>query len=293
MIELAADGLPKILPAYDDGVFKSLLLRPESKISLADIISSFIDITITSVTVRENELPIKDINAKHEIFDINCIATDDKSQFGVEMQAAPMKLDSAKNEHANIRHRSVYCLTDLHANQSGRGVNYAGFAKSYQITICNYNPFKEPHELLEKFMLRNEKGILLADAITSIIVDLSLTKKIVKKPVAEMTAAEMWAVFIANANEPEYYDLINEIIKKREGISMAQEMLATISQDEHERARFRSRRIWELDRAHEIYSAKEEGRNDVVLAMLNDGVDISFIAKYAKLPENEIEKLRQ
>ena len=53
---------------------------------------------------------------------------------------------------------------------------------------------------------------------------------------------------ILKANDPEYYNLIKEIAKKREGIKVAQEVLTTISQDEHERARYRSRRIWEQDR---------------------------------------------
>ena len=251
MIELAADGYPKILPAYEDGVFKSIFTRPENKLSLADIISSFTGIPVEDVTVRGSELPIKDIGVKREIFDINCTATDGKSQFAIEMQADPMERDNAKNEHANVRCRSVYCLADLHSNQAGRGLDYSGFAKSYQITISNYSPFKERHGLLEEFLLRNERGLVLADAIRAIFVDLSLVNEIVKKPVRDMTAAEMWAIFIAKASEPEYYGLLNEIIENKEAILMVQESLNSISMDENERARYRSRRIWELDREHE------------------------------------------
>ncbi len=296
MIELAADGLPKILPAYDDGVFKSMLTRPESKESLADIISSFLGVTITDIEIRGNELPIHDIDVKREIFDISCRATDGKSQFAVEMQAAPMEGDSFRNEHSQIRHRSVYCLTDLHANQPGRGLNYRGFAKSYQITICNYCPFKEEHKLLEKFQMRNQRGIVLADAITSIFVDLSLTEQIVKKSISEMTASEMWAVFLAKANEPEYDTLISKIIKIREGISMAQTALSTISQDEHERARFRSHKIWQLDREHEQAIWIESGRNESKFAVARNLIqmDIPFdkIIAATGLTRVEIESLK-
>ena len=284
MIEIASDGYPRILPAYDDGVFKSLHTRPGSEIALTDSISGFIDRTITGVMVRGSELPIKDINVKREIFDINCIATDNELQFGIEMQAAPMENDSAKNGHAQIRHRSIYYLTDLHASQPGRGLDYQDFTKSYQITVCNYRVMSEPHKLVEKFMMRNEQGILLADAITSILVDLTLTKEIVKKPIAEMTAGEMWAVFYAKANDPEYYNLIKDIAKKREGIKVAQEVLYTISQDEHERARYRSRRIWEQDRECERV-LRERWEQDMALREQ----DIAFKEQYIEIKEQDIE----
>jgi hypothetical protein len=48
--------------------------------------------------------------------------------------------------------------------------------------------------------------------------------------------------------------VINEILKRKEGICVAYEMLTSISADENERARFRSRRMWQMDREHEIAS---------------------------------------
>jgi hypothetical protein len=80
--------------------------------------------------------------------------------------------------------------------------------------------------------------------------------------VAEMSAIENWAVFLAKANVPEYRDVIQEIINRKEGISVAYEMLTAISKDENERARFHSCRMWQFDRQHElasvIYDTKEE-----------------------------------
>ena len=266
MNETAADGYPRILPAYEDGIFQSVFSRTESRLPLADMISSYIGVGLTGVTVLGNELPIKDTMAKRGVFDIRCTATDGASQFAIEMQADPMRYDSSRNEHANIRHRSVFCLANLHANQAGRGLDYSAFTKSYQITICNYSPFKEAHGLLEEFLLRNRHGLVLADAVRSVIVDLSQTKGTVEKSASDMTAAEKWSVFIAKANEPKYSDLIRKITQSKEEIAMAMEALTSISMDANERARFVSRRIWEQDMEHErVYWQKEsrrEGREE-------------------------------
>ena len=320
MAEMAEDGYPRILPAYDDGIFKSIFTRNESKYYLADIISSFIGTTVTGVTINSNEVPIKHKDAKRSVFDVSCTAADGKSQFVVEMQADPMKYDSAGNEHLNIRHRSIYYLTSLHANLSGRGAMYSNFAKSYQITVCNYSPFRESHRLLEEFLMRNSRGVILADAIRAIFVDLSLIGEIIKKNPLDMTAAEKWSVFIAKANDPEYQKLIGDIIKSKEEIAMAQEVLASISTDADERARYISQRMLEQDMEHErVYwreisreegieeglregreagikegreSGIKEGRIEVARKMLDKGMDTGSISQLVELPEEEIEKLR-
>jgi predicted transposase/invertase (TIGR01784 family) len=246
------DGLPEILPPSEDGVFQSTFIHEDAKPALLELLSDILDRPLTNVTVCNNELPISDKNAKREVFDINCIAEDDHSQMDVEMQATQMEGDTRENEHKHIRNRSVFNLSDLHASQPGRGVRYADFHSSYQITICNYNVFNWDNELVENFTYRNECGRQLSDITTAIFFDLTKTEEIVRKPVAEMTAVEQWAVFLAKANDPGCRDAINEILKRKEGISVAYEMLTSISTDANERARFRSRRMWQMDRDHEL-----------------------------------------
>ena len=307
MFELAADGCPKILPAYEDGIFKSVFTRKGCVRPLADIISSYIGISLTGVMIQSNELPIWHKYAKRGVFDINCTASDGKSQFAVEMQADPMKYDSVANEHANIRHRSIYCLANLHASQTGRGLDYIDFVRSYQITLCNYSPFTEDHSLIEEFMLRNNRGTVLANAIRAVFVDLSFAGKIAKKNIRDMTAAEKWSVFIAKADNPRYHDIIRDITKSKEEIEMAYDALTSISTDADERARFLSRRMLEQDIEHErVYwrrISREEGLAEgraegskeksieIALAMLGDGVPVSTISRYVELSEEEIVKI--
>ncbi|MDR1204906.1 MAG: Rpn family recombination-promoting nuclease/putative transposase [Peptococcaceae bacterium] len=263
VIELDSDGLPKILPAYDDAIFKAMLTHADALPARVDILTAFLNRNVKSATVKNVELPSKDTQVKQEKFDVNC-AIDDGSQIAVEMQANSMAGDNAANRHVNIRNRSVYGLCDLHSSQPGRGIAYASFVRSYQITICGYSIFEGTHDLVETFTLRNRRGKELTDAITAMFMDLSMSPSIIKKSVADMIAAEMWAVFLAGANKPAYQKIIQDITSKREGIAVANEILEAISQNAEERARYHSRKMWAQDREHDLAIARNEGHKEGV-----------------------------
>jgi len=257
---LLPDGLPKILPPSENGVFQTILTLPEAYIALVTLVAAILDRQVKSVALRNNDAPSRDVFAKHEEYDVNCVVDgDDGDQCDVEMQASPMTGDNLANDHRNIKWRSVYNLCDLHANQLGRGRRYGQFARSYQVMLCNYRTSADEHELVERFTFRNSKGKELCDAVTAIFVDLTQAKEIAKKPVDEMSDIEAWVVFFALAHKPEYSEIIAEITKQREGIAVANETLQNISQSPQERAHFRSRRIWLQDREHEQAVWKEEG----------------------------------
>ena len=96
---------------------------------------------------------------------MNCIVDgEDGDQCDVEMQASPMEGDGSLNGHRNIMWRSVFYLSDLHSNQAGHGRRYGYFVRSYQVMLCNYWVFAREHELVERFTLRNPKGVELCDA---------------------------------------------------------------------------------------------------------------------------------
>jgi hypothetical protein len=63
MNDIAADGLPRILPAYDDGIFKSTFTRNGYEPALADMISGYAELDLTTVIIRNNEIPKRDIDA--------------------------------------------------------------------------------------------------------------------------------------------------------------------------------------------------------------------------------------
>jgi predicted transposase/invertase (TIGR01784 family) len=238
--------VPELLPPYEDGVFKTLLIRDDAKPILRDIVESYLRISVTNVVVRNVELPISDINEKRERFDVNC-TVDDGSQIDIEMQADQMSGDSLSTHHKIVKSRAIYHLCDLHSSQFGRNVRYDNLMRSFQITFCGYSVFPKRKDFVSRFSFRDECGNELSDSVGIIFVELTKLDEVIKKPVKKMTGEEAWAAFFAYASDPKYKDLIGKLVVERKEIDMAREILQNISQDEIERARFRSRRMFEMD----------------------------------------------
>ena len=111
-----------------------------------------------------------------------------------------------------------------------------------------------------------------------------------------MTGEEAWASFFAYASNPDYKDLISKLAMEREEIKMAEEMLQSISKDEIERARFRSRRMFQMDQEHDRVIAQREGRAEgraEVAGKLKSAKALSNeeIAQFTGLPLSEVENL--
>jgi hypothetical protein len=92
-----------------------------------------------------------------------------------------------------------------------------------------------------------------------IIIELDKLNYALKKPVEKLTSFEKWSLFFKFAQDPVQRDFINDIIKEKEEIGMAAKLLQEISKDEHERARLRSRRMYETDRISDLLTAEAIG----------------------------------
>ena len=254
-----------ILPPYDDRIFKLILTSPDSKPILSDLISALIGRKVVDAVVRNNELPPQDTQEKAERFDVNCV-TEDSTQLDIEMHASPMEEDPAEdgedNKHENLKGKYTYYVCDLHSSQSAKGVKrYDRLAQSYQITFCKYTIFPEKADFVHSFSLRHDRdNDLLCDAVHIIFVELSKLKEVMKKPVSDMTDLEKWAIFFRYAGSSRHRETVNEVIASKEELQMAGELLMSISQDERERAVFRSRRMYETDYLSNMATAEDRGR---------------------------------
>ena len=181
--------IPELLPPHEDGVFKSLLTREEASPVLRDIVESFLRFPVKSVTVRNVELPITDINEKRERFDVNC-KVDDGSQLCVEMQADQMPGDSICSGHRKVKSRAMYYLCGLHAKQPGRGISYENLMRSYQMTFCGYTVFPDRDNFVSRFSFRDENSVELSDSLGIIFIELTKLGEVIKKPVNTMTGEE-------------------------------------------------------------------------------------------------------
>jgi len=253
--------IPDLLPPSEDGVFKTLLTHPDAKPILRDVVESFLKFPVINVEVRSVEPPISDINEKRERFDVNC-TIDDGSQLDVEMQSEAMSGDSNLTNHKVIKNRSIYYLCDLHSGQTGRGLRFDRLLRSMQMTFCGYTIFPGRTEFVSRYSFRDEKGVELSDSVGIIFIELTKLTDIVNKPAETMSGEELWSVFFAYGSEPKYRELINRMISVRREIKMAIDLLQTISKDENERARFRSRRMFQMDMEHNFTVARDEGREE-------------------------------
>jgi predicted transposase/invertase (TIGR01784 family) len=280
-----------ILPPSDDRVFKLILTSPEAKPVLIDLISSLIKRPVTDVLVRNNELPAGDTDEKAERLDVNC-RVDDGSQVDLEIQASRIQEDS-DGEHKNLKGKSIYYLCDLHSSQPSKGVRrYDKLARTYQVTFCSYTIFPNRKEYVNSFSMRHsEDNELLSDAIHVIYLELCKLDEIVKKSVNAMTDLEKWAVFLQYANVPTHRETVNKIIESNEVLQMAGELLMGISQDERERAVFRSRRMFQTDKESDIATAEDRVKLAIARNLLGMNMPLDQIVTATGLTREELEKL--
>jgi predicted transposase/invertase (TIGR01784 family) len=242
-----------------------------------------------------NELPVSSILEKAERLDVNCV-TDGGEQVNVEMQASALEGDSAANMHKGLKSRFIYNLCDLHASQNGKGIDYRSMARTYQITFCGFEVFKGRSNPFNWFRLRNDEGEMLLDDINIGFIELTKLEEILKKSPADMTGADLWVVYICYADNPKYKGLIEEVVSVRREIAMVNEVLLNISQDDHERAKYLSRKKFLADEAHNLIVSRKEGiaigKAESARAMLSDGMPLEKVIQYTGLSGADLEKLR-
>ncbi|MCL1835419.1 MAG: Rpn family recombination-promoting nuclease/putative transposase [Oscillospiraceae bacterium] len=282
--------IPELLPPSEDGVFKTLLTHPEAKPILRDIVESYLRFPVVKVEVRNVELPISDINEKRERFDVNC-TVNDGSQFDVEMQSEAMSGDSLKTSHRIVKARAIYHLCDLHSSQEGRSIRYDKLLRSFQMTFCGYTLFPERESFISRSSFKDENGMELSDAVGIIFVELTKLSNLIKKPIKTMTGEEIWSLFFAYGSDQKHRELLNEIMKVRREVKMAAELLQSISKDEIERARFRSRRMFRMDMEHNLIAARDDGIMAVAKKLLQRNRPMDEIIEDTGLTREEIESL--
>ena len=282
-----------LLPPSYDSIFKTLLTHPDAKPALISIASAIILRKVTDVVVRNNELPVMDMEEKGERFDVNCVV-DDGDQVDIEMHGSRIE-EPIHGEHVSLLNKSIYYLTDLHSSQKSKGVKYANLVRTYQATFCNYTVYPNHPDYITRASLRRENGEQVSDQINLVLVELSKLAHILKKPTHELTDLEAWSIFLQYAPDIQKRALVNRIIQERGEIAVAGALLMEISQDERERAKLRSRRMYETEQISNWLTAVDRERTlalkTVALNMKIDGDSFEKIARNTGLSVSEVEKL--
>ena len=178
-------------------------MHPDAKPALIDLISAVIGHDVKDVLIRNNELPVADVDEKGERFDVNCVV-DGGDQINVEMQGS--RIEEIAEGHTNFINKYIYYMADLHSSQKSRGVKYYDLVRTYQVTFSMYTIFPHREDYIAKCSMRTEDGEQISDQINMALIELSKLEKVLKKPVNEMTSLEMWSVFFAHADDPKRRD---------------------------------------------------------------------------------------
>jgi predicted transposase/invertase (TIGR01784 family) len=273
-----------------DNVFKAVFTKdiPASRAALGKLVSALVGRELSIVSINANEPPIDNLNDRQIRFDIFCKA-DDGELLNVEMSLNPKPFEPVRLEfHVG----KLFTGQDI----KGKDKNYNDLKQAYQITILAKERFFEDDVPLHTFEYYDPLHKVSLNGRSRIItLELSKLTEVVKKPIKDMNAPELWGVYFQYLRNKEKRGIINEIIKQEEGIAMASEVLITISKDEKERFRLLSQEKYELDTQSKLSYAKKEGRTEKALEiaqkMKKMGLPVSQIAEGTGLSPEVIQKL--
>jgi predicted transposase/invertase (TIGR01784 family) len=237
-----------------DNVFKAVFTRdiPESRSALGKLVSALIGRELSIVSINANEPPIDNVSDRQIRFDIFCKA-EDGELINVEMSLNPEPYEPVRLEfHAG----KLFTGQEIR----GKDKNYNDLKQAYQITILAKERFFHDKIPLHTFEYYDPlHGVSLNGRSRIITLELSKLGEVVKKPIKDMNASELWGVYFQYLRNKEKRGIINEIIACEEGIAMASEVLITISKDEMERFRLLSQEKHELDTQSSLSWARQEG----------------------------------
>lgn len=136
----------------------------------------------------------------------------------------------------------------------------------------------------------------MTDAISLAFVELSKLEEVVKKPISDMTDLDKWSVFFQYAPDLKHRVLVNKVIESEEVLQVAGNLLMSISQNEQERAIYRSRRKFQTDMQSNLATAEDNGKAirsvEIARNLLKINLPLDQIAIATGLTIEEVEHLR-
>ena len=265
----------QLLDLRYDFAFKAVFTRNsvESKKALSDLISDLIGRTVSVETITANEPPVDNINDRQMRFDISCVA-ESGELVNIEMSLDPGSFVPERLEYHESR---LFIRQDIH----GKDKNYSDLKEAYQITIFSMGKFFSDEDLIHTFEYYDPvHGVSLNGKTRIVILELDKAKRIIEKPVCEMSGYESWAAYLKYLTDLGKRGKINEIIREKEGIAMASEALVQITDSDREYFRKLSREKYILDKRMEkhqeqrrLAKAKEEAMAEGRTQGLAEGME--------------------
>jgi predicted transposase/invertase (TIGR01784 family) len=248
-----------ILDICKDNVFKAVFTKdiPESQKALGRLVSALVGRELSIIAINANEPPIDNLRDRQIRFDINC-----KAENG-ELINVEMGLDTDPFELVRLEYHvgKLFIGQDIRGKDiNGNNRDYNDLKQAYQIAILAKRRFLKDEIPLHAFEYYDPlHNVSLNGRSRIITLELSKLGEVVKKPIKDMNASELWGVYFRYLRNKKKRGIINEIIEYEEGIAMASQVLITISKDEEEQAWLRSREKYILDTQSKVVHARRQG----------------------------------
>ena len=229
------------------------------------------------------------IDRKHFVLDL-IVELNNKKTINIEMQSAL---------HRGFLKRILLYWARLHCQSLSKGDDYSRVIPTYSL-IFTKTPVlsREIKEFVSSFSVKRDKKpfVLFNEDLKIVIVELSKLKKGSFEELIDLQ--EKWCYFLRESSALKEEER-RRLLKDRE-MSKAMEHLEELSRDKEllykALSRENSEMAYRLDKQGWIDEGKKKGREEtvkkLVLKMLQEDADKTFISKITGLSEDEIIKLK-
>lgn len=279
--------------------FKAIFTQEtkESDTALISFLSSVLGRKIKNVKITNNEPPADYPTLLQMSFDV-AVIFDDGERASIEMQGRDREYDYSIRSEVQVAR-----LLNLTAK---KGSDWEA-DKVYQISVLNFHLPKDDKCEMSWYTMKNQKGHELASYLNVIHIDLLEIKKLLGKPVEELTPLQKWGLYFSYADNEKYVDYIKQIAESEVGIMEADRLVGRMSEEESNWFRELS-----IDTARRDYNASmkiahkkglkaglekgikqglEKGKIETAKKAISMGLSIEQIVQLTQLDRTEIEKL--
>ena len=250
--------------------------------------------SIKEVFILDSFIPSLSEEEKSSLMDLR-VRLGSGEFVNVEMQAFP---------HKNFTKRILLYWAKNYGSQLKTGEKYEKLCPAYSLIFSSYDLFSDTDRFYTSFSIRSDESphFCFDEGLRIVTVELSKFKQ--RDPAALLDLREGWCYLLKESRkmgEREGTEL------SRKGWEMKEAMfhLKELSRDEGLRLVEEAReKAWKDQAAREddsfnrgktqgIEEGRTQGRKDLILSMLKNGLEISFISKITGFSEKEISKLKE
>ena len=235
-----------------------------------------------------NEEPVEILDEKQMSFDVN-VTFDDGEKAELEMQG--------RNQDYDYASRAEIHAAKLLSSSNKRGSSYDS-PKVYQISVLNFEMDKDDNSPVSWYNMRKETGAHLAGKLNVIFLDLVKVRRLIDKPVEQLTKAEKWGMFFAYADSEKHQPYVRKVIESEEALMAADFIVKTMSKEDAEWFRQNSyeNAIWDYN--HGMYRAEKRGERRKALNAAKNLLamhilTIEQIAQAIGLSVEEVQELQE